>query len=97
VCLGSSCEMANGIAIISRKNVKTAILKFVFNRGNYYNDLFFNVFNITNIEKKVNVKYTIKNNMVNDIMVFLAIKNQKSAIKSSTRNLRVMLTRVYCP
>jgi hypothetical protein len=52
------------------------------------------VFNITNIEKIVNVKYSTKNNNINGIEVFLAIKNHINAITSSIRNLRVMLMRV---
>jgi hypothetical protein len=66
----------------------------VFNLFCNYNDLFFNVFNITNIEKIVNVKYSTKNNKINGNKVFLAIKNQIKAIMSSIRNLSVMLTRV---
>ena len=52
------------------------------------------MFNITNIEKIVNVKYSTKNNKINGIEVFLAIKNHIKAITSSIMNLRVMLTRV---
>jgi hypothetical protein len=47
-----------------------------------------------NIENEVNVKYSTKNNIINDIEVFLAIINQSRAIKSSIRNLRLILTRV---
>jgi hypothetical protein len=78
----------------SKKNNKTAIRNVVFTLRNYYKDLFFNVFNITNIEKIVNVKYSTKNNKINGIAVFLAIKNQNRAIKSSIKNFRVILTRV---
>ena len=39
--------------------------------------LCFNVFNITNIKNKVNVKYKTKNNITDDNPVFLAIINQK--------------------
>ena len=47
-----------------------------------------------NIENEVNVKYSTKNNIINDIEVFLAIINHSRAITSSIRNLRLMLTRV---
>jgi hypothetical protein len=52
------------------------------------------VFNITNIENDVNVKYSTKNNNINDIDVFLAIKNHIRAITSSIKNFRLMLTKV---
>jgi hypothetical protein len=53
------------------------------------------VFNIITIENVVNVKYSTKNNNTDDNDVFLAIKNQKRAIISSIRNLRVILNSVY--
>jgi hypothetical protein len=52
------------------------------------------VFNIKNIENIVNVKYSTKNININDIDVFLAIKNQIRAINSSSRNFILILTRV---
>jgi hypothetical protein len=90
----STLEKAEALNDKTKKNKKTAILYVVFNPGNYYNDLFFNVFNIIAIEKVVNVKYSTKNNNINDNEVFLAIKNHIRAIISSIRNLRVTLTSV---
>ena len=90
----ASCEKAEGLTDKCKRNKKTAIWNVVFNPGYYYKDFFFNVFNITNIENKVNVKYSTKNNTIDDIDVFLAIKNQIKAIISSTRNLKLILTSV---
>jgi len=53
------------------------------------------VFNITHIENIENVKYSTKNNNINDNEVFLAIKNHNNAIISSIRNLIITLKRVY--
>jgi hypothetical protein len=53
------------------------------------------VFNITHIENNENVKYSTKNNNINDNEVFLAIKNHINAIISSIRNLIITLKRVY--
>jgi len=50
-------------------------------------DLFFSVFNITNTENKVKAKYKTKNNMTDDVSVFLARRNQMSAKLISRRNL----------
>jgi len=58
----------------------------------FYNDLFFSVFNITQIENKVNVKYKTKNNNTDVKDVFLATINQRSAITSSSKNLRLTET-----
>ena len=80
---------------MSKKRKKTIIWYFLFNPGFYYKDLFLNVFNIMNIENDVNVKYSTKNNNINDIEVFLAIKNHIRAIISSIRNLRLILKSVY--
>jgi hypothetical protein len=55
----------------------------------FYNDLFFRVFNITQIENKVNVKYKTKNNNTDVKDVFLATINQRTAIANSSRNLRL--------
>jgi hypothetical protein len=60
----------------------------------FYNDLFFRVFNITQIENKVNVKYKTKNNNTDVKDVFLATINQRSAITNSSRNLRLTETRL---
>jgi hypothetical protein len=51
--------------------------------------LYFNVFNTTNTENRVNAKYSIKNNITDDNPVFLATKNHTKAITSSARNLRL--------
>jgi len=59
-----------------------------------YNEFFFNVFNITDIENNVNDKYSTKNNITEGIDVFLPIKNHIRAMISSIRNLAVMLTSV---
>lgn len=53
------------------------------------------MFNITHIENIENVKYSTKNNNINDNEVFLAIKNHINAIISSKRNLMLTLTSVY--
>jgi hypothetical protein len=42
----------------------------------------------------VNVKYKTKNNITDDNPVFLAIKNQKNANKSSARNLMLTTTKL---
>ena len=60
----------------------------------FYNDLFFRVFNITQIENKVNVKYKTKNNNTDVKDVFLATINQRRAITNSSRNLRLTETRL---
>lgn len=54
----------------------------------------FNVFNIMNIENKVNTKYKTKNNNTDDNPVFLARINQMNTKKSSRRNLRLTATRL---
>jgi hypothetical protein len=59
-----------------------------------YNCLVFSVFNITKIKNNVNVKYKTKNNITDDIEVFLSTKNQKKTNMSSRMNLRLMATRV---
>jgi hypothetical protein len=56
--------------------------------------LFFSVFTITITEKKVNVKYRIKNNTTDDNPVFLTIKNQINTNISSIRNLLLIETRL---
>lgn len=56
--------------------------------------MFFNVFSIIVTKTKVNAKYKTKNNMTDEIPVFLAIKNQMTANKSSIKNLRLKETRV---
>jgi len=53
------------------------------------------VFNITQIENIENVKYSTKNNNINDNEVFLAIINHIKAIISSNRNLTITLASVY--
>jgi len=64
------------------------------NQLNFYKGLLFSVFNITNIENKVSVKYITKNIKTDVKEVFLATINQTSAIIISSRNLRLMDTRV---
>jgi hypothetical protein len=45
-------------------------------------------------ENKVNVKYKTKNNITDDNPVFLEIKNQMNTRISSTRNFKVIETRL---
>jgi len=59
-----------------------------------YKILCLNVFNITNIKNKVNVKYKTKNNITADNPVFLAIINQKKTKINSRMNLRPTETRL---
>jgi hypothetical protein len=82
------------IVVKNNKNKNTAVREVVFNPEFYYNVLFFSVFNITIMEKIVNVKYSTKNNIINVISVFLRIKNHPRAITSSDRNLKLVLTSV---
>ena len=56
--------------------------------------MFFSVFNITDIENKVNVKYKTKNIITDSNAVFLAIINQIRANTNSSRNFRPMATRL---
>jgi hypothetical protein len=59
----------------------------------FYKDLFFSVFNIKNVENKVKAKYSTKNNISDDDIVFLATKNQMRANTNSSKNLRLMDTK----
>jgi hypothetical protein len=65
------------------------------NQFKFYKDLFFSIFNIIKTENKVSAKYKTKNIKTDCIEVFLATKNQSSAIIISSRNLRLMATRLY--
>ena len=58
-------------------------------------DLFFNVFNIINIENKVNAKYKTKNNKTEGRPVFFASINQTRANTISDRSLVLTATRLY--
>ena len=56
--------------------------------------MIFSVFNITNIENKVNAKYKTKNNKTDGRPVFLARINQTSANTISNRSLILTATRL---
>jgi hypothetical protein len=45
----------------------------------FYKDLIFSVFNIKKIEYREKAKYSTKNNISEEVKVFLATKNQISA------------------
>jgi hypothetical protein len=57
--------------------------------------LYFSVFNTTNIENRVNAKYSTKNNITDVNPVFLATKNQSRAITISSMNLIPNATSMY--
>ncbi len=71
----------------SNKERKTNVTVCVFKTKISYKGLYFSVFNTTNTENRVKVKYSIKNNNTNARLVFLATKNQSRAITSSMINL----------
>jgi hypothetical protein len=52
--------------------------------------LFFSVFSIQNIENKENAKYSIKNNISESALFFLATKNHRSASTISISILRLI-------
>ena len=60
----------------------------------FYKDLNFNIFSITITVNKVSVKYITKNRKTDVREFFLEIKNQRSASIISSKNLRLMATRV---
>jgi len=60
----------------------------------FYNDLFFRVLSISNIENKVSVKYITKNIKTDWNDVFLVTTNQKRAKTISSRNLSPIETRL---
>ena len=77
------------LKLFQRGKETETILSFWFsNQTCVCNDLFFKVFNINKIEKRVNDKYNIKNNITDGSPVFLAIKNHTSASTSSRRNFK---------
>ena len=57
--------------------------------------MFFSVFNITDIENEVSVKYKTKNINTDCKEVFLATKNQRRANTISSRNFKPIDTRLY--
>jgi len=78
----------------SHKTVKINATIRVFKLFICYKGLYFNVFNTTNTENRVNAKYSTKNNITDVNPVFLATKNQRRAITNSRRNLRPKATSI---
>jgi hypothetical protein len=71
-------------------------LNFLFsNQYQFYKDLFFSAFSIIHIENKESAKYKTKNNNTDIKEVFLATINQIRANTISSRNFRLMETRLY--
>jgi hypothetical protein len=60
----------------------------------FYKDLFFRVFDMENIEYKVSVKYITKKLKSDCNEFFLATINQIRANPISSRNLRLIATRL---
>jgi hypothetical protein len=81
--------------IQSNRTVKINATIRVFKLLFCYKGLYFNVFNTTNTENRVNAKYSTKNNITDVSPVFLATKNQRRAIIISRMNLIPKATSIY--
>lgn len=70
--------------------MKNRILKLV----RFHKDLVLSVFNIKIIEYREKAKYSTKNNKIEEVKVFLAIKNQISASTISRSILTETATKI---